>query len=64
MQVLYPLHLDPNFLATTFALLHERTKEPSMLPQIQLLLSENVLETFMIGVNVTSLTIKVMPPRL
>jgi hypothetical protein len=27
MQVLSPLHLDPNFLATTFAFLHERTKE-------------------------------------
>jgi hypothetical protein len=24
---LSPLHLDPNFLATTFAFLHERTKE-------------------------------------
>jgi hypothetical protein len=27
MQVLSPLHLDPNFLATTYAFLHERTKE-------------------------------------
>jgi hypothetical protein len=27
MQVLSPLHLDPNFLATTFVFLHERTKE-------------------------------------
>jgi hypothetical protein len=27
IQVLSPLHLDPNFLATTFAFLHERTKE-------------------------------------
>jgi hypothetical protein len=27
MQVLSPLHLDPNYLATTFAFLHESTKE-------------------------------------
>jgi hypothetical protein len=27
MQVLSPLHLDPSFLATNFAFLHERTKE-------------------------------------
>jgi hypothetical protein len=26
MQVLSPLHLEPNFLATTFAFLHERTE--------------------------------------
>jgi hypothetical protein len=38
--------------------------EPPTLPQIQLLLSKNILETFIIGVNVTSLAIKIMPPRL
>jgi hypothetical protein len=27
IQVLSPLHLDPSFLATTFAFLHESTKE-------------------------------------
>jgi hypothetical protein len=27
MQVLSPLHLDPSFLATTFAFLHESTNE-------------------------------------
>jgi hypothetical protein len=27
MQVLSPLHLDPNFLATTLAFLHESTNE-------------------------------------
>jgi hypothetical protein len=27
MQVLSPLHLSPNFLATTFAFLHKSTKE-------------------------------------
>jgi hypothetical protein len=27
IQVLSPLHLDPNFLATTFAFLHKRTNE-------------------------------------
>ena len=37
--------------------------EPPTLPQIQLFLSENVLETLMIDVNVTRLTIKIMPPQ-
>jgi hypothetical protein len=27
IQILSPLHLDPNFLATTFAFLDKRTKE-------------------------------------
>jgi hypothetical protein len=27
MQVLSPLHLDPNFLATTLAFLYDNTKE-------------------------------------
>jgi hypothetical protein len=36
--------------------------EPPTLPQIQLLLSENILETLMIGVDVARLAIKIMPP--
>jgi hypothetical protein len=37
--------------------------EPPSSPQIQLLLSENVIETFMIDVNVTRLAIEIMPQR-
>ena len=36
--------------------------EPSPLPEIQLFLSKDVLETFVISIYVTSLTIKMMSP--
>jgi hypothetical protein len=38
--------------------------KPSALPQIQLLLRENIFEALMISIDVISLKIEVMPPRL
>jgi hypothetical protein len=37
---------------------------PSALPQIQISLSENILETLVVAVNLASLADEVMPPYL